>query len=93
MSPLGACNKLKILTIDGLKLAEIDLSPLSHCIELEFLKLDDNEIASLDVTSLFECTSLTNFQIDRIQLTTTLIRDIEEWPEGVRKHRKRFRSG
>ncbi|MHA3962303.1 MAG: leucine-rich repeat domain-containing protein [Candidatus Thorarchaeota archaeon SMTZ1-45] len=92
LSPLSECRDLKILTIDGMSLKEVELSPLKNCTKLEFLKLDDNELISLDVTPLFECKSLTEFPIDKIELTTTLSRSIEEWPEGIRKHRKRFRK-
>jgi hypothetical protein len=73
-------------------LERLDLYPLKDCLRLEFLKVDDNEFESLDVTPLFDCKSLTNFPIDKIELTSTLKREIEEWPQGVRKHRKRFRN-
>lgn len=92
LSPLSECRDLKILTIDGMGLREVELSPLKNCTKLEFLKLDDNELISLDVTPLFECKSLTDFPIDKIEFTTTLSQPIEDWPEGVRKHRKRFRK-
>ena len=92
LSPLSESRDLKILTIDGMGLREAELSPLKNCTKLEFLKLDDNELISLDVTPLFECKSLTDFPIDKIELTTTLSRPIEDWPEGVRKHAKRFRK-
>jgi hypothetical protein len=92
LSPLSECRSLKILTIDGMGLSEIDLSPLKNCTKLEFLKLDENELISLDVTPLFECKSLTNFPIDKIELKTTLSSEIEDWPEGIRKHAKRFRK-
>jgi hypothetical protein len=92
LSPLAECKDLKILTIDGMNLREIDLSPLKNCTKLEFLKLDDNELISLDVTPLFDCKSLIDFPIDKIELTTTLSREVEDWPEGVRKHTKKFRK-
>ncbi|MHA1422835.1 MAG: leucine-rich repeat domain-containing protein [Candidatus Thorarchaeota archaeon] len=91
LSPLSECRDLKILTIDGMNLKEIDLSPLSDCIKLEFLKIEDEELKSLDITPLFGCSSLTDFSIGRVELTTTLNRKIEVWPEGIRKHRKRIR--
>lgn len=92
LSPLSECKDLKILTIDCMKLKEVNLEPLEGCRKLEFLKLNDNEIESLDITPLFECGSLTDFEIDKVELTTTLNREIEDWPIGVRKHRKRFRK-
>ena len=92
LTPLSTLSNLKILTIDDMKLQEVDLSPLENCKKLEFLKLDDNELISLDVTPLFECRSLIDFPIDRIELTTTLPQEIEDWPEGVRKNAKRFRK-
>ncbi len=90
LSPLSECTDLKILTIDGMGLREVELSPLKNCIKLECLKLDDNELISLDVTPLFECKSLTDFPIDKIELTTTLSQAIEDWPEGVRKQKRRI---
>ena len=92
LSPLSECRNLRILTLDGMELREVDLSPLENCPKLEFLKLDDNKLISLDVTPLFGCKSLTDFPIDSIDLTATLIRAIEDWPEGIRKHAKRFRK-
>ena len=92
LNPLSDCRDLKILTIDNMKLKEVDLSPLEDCNELEFLKLNDNEIESLDITPLIDCAHLTDFEIDGIDLTTTLIREVEDWPEGVRKHKRRFRK-
>jgi hypothetical protein len=91
LSPLSGCSELKILTIDGMKLKEIDLSPLRNCVKLELLKVDSNEIITLDITPLFECEKLTEFNVDRIVLTSTLMRDVEEWPMGIRKHKKKFR--
>jgi Leucine-rich repeat (LRR) protein len=92
LSPLSECRDLKILNIDDMKLTDVDLSPLSGCRELEFLKLNDNELNSVDITPLFECDKLNLLEIDRITLTTTLNREIEDWPKGVRKHRKKFRK-
>jgi Leucine-rich repeat (LRR) protein len=92
LSPLSECRDLKILNIDDMKLTDVDLSPLSGCRELEFLKLNDNELESIDITPLFECDKLDLLEIDRITLTTTLNREIEDWPKGVRKHKKRFRK-
>lgn len=91
LSPISECKEMEVLNIDGMNLREIDLSPLRGFTKLWFLKLDENEFTSLDITPLFECTSLTNLQIDNIELTTTIILPIEDWPEGVRKHKKRFR--
>ncbi len=92
LSPISECKDMEVLNIDGMNLREIDLSPLRGFTKLWFLKLDDNEFTSLDITPLFDCVSLTDFQIDNIQLTTTLCRDIEEWPKGVRKHKRKFRE-
>ncbi|MHA2024662.1 MAG: leucine-rich repeat domain-containing protein [Candidatus Thorarchaeota archaeon] len=92
LSPLSECRDLKILTIDCMKLTDVDLSPLSGCRELEFLKLNDNELDSIDITPLFECDKLDLLEIDRITLTTTLNREIEDWPKGVRKHKRRIRK-
>ena len=47
---------------------------------------------SVDITPLFECKSLTKFEVDRIELTTTVDFPIEDWPEGIRKHRKKIRK-
>lgn len=91
LSPLAECRNLKILTIDGMKLTGVDLSPLRACTELEFLKLDDNEFETLDITPLFECEKLTEFNVDKIDLITTIPRDIEDWPKGIRKHKKKIR--
>lgn len=92
LSPLSECRDLKILTIDCMKLTDVDLSPLSGCRELEFLKLNDNELDSVEVSPLFECDKLDLLEIDGIDLTTTLNREIEDWPKGVRKHRRRIRK-
>lgn len=90
LSPLSECSDLKILTIDDMKLTEVNLHPLSSCRDLEFLKLNDNDLEFVDVTPLFECEKLDLLEIDRIKLTTTLNREVEDWPEGVRKHSKRI---
>ena len=92
LSPISECKEMEVLNVDGMNLREIDLSPLRGFTKLWFLKLDDNEFTSLDITPLFECVSLADFQIDNIELTTILSRPIEEWPQGVRKHRKKFRK-
>jgi hypothetical protein len=92
LSPLSVCRDLKILTIDCMKLTEVDLSPLRGCRELEFLKLNDNEIDSLDITPLIECEHLTDFEIGWVDLITTSNREIEDWPKGLRKHRRKFRK-
>lgn len=92
LKPLSKLRKLKILTIDDMHLKEVDLEPLRNCKKLEFLKLNDNELKTLDVTPLFECQELSDFEIDDIELTTTIDRDIETWPSGLRKHRKKFRK-
>ena len=92
LSPISECRDMEVLNIDGMNLREIDLSPLKGFTKLWFLKLDDNEFTSLDITPLFECELLTEFNIDRIELTTTLMRDVDEWPKGIRKHKKKFRN-
>ena len=92
LSPLSECRDLEILTIDGMKLREVDLSPLENCSKLKFLKLNDNEMSSVDITPLFECKQLIDFEIDRIDLITNLNREIEDWPEGVRKYKRFFKA-
>ncbi len=92
LKPLELLKNLEILTIDDMKLTEVDLSPLENCSKLKFLKLNDNEMESLEITPLFNCKQLTEFEIDRIELTTTLDREIDGWAKGVRKHKKRFRK-
>ncbi|MFW9788109.1 MAG: leucine-rich repeat domain-containing protein [Candidatus Thorarchaeota archaeon] len=92
LSPISECKDLEVLNIDDMNLREIDLSPLRGFAKLWFLKLDDNDLVSLDITPLFECKSLTEFTLDRIELTTTMSRPIEEWPKGVRTHKKKFRK-
>ncbi len=92
LSPISECRELEVLNVDSMNLREIDLSPLRGFTKLWFLKLDDNEFTSLDITPLFECESLTEFPIDNVELTTTISREIEDWPKGVRKHRKKFRK-
>lgn len=89
---LSSCTHLTALNLGGMKLKEVDLSPLKFCTELEILQLHDNELESLDITPLFECRDLVDFEIDGIELITSLDREIDQWPEGVRKHRKRFRK-
>ena len=89
--PLSSLSELKILTVDKMGLREIDLSPLANCPRLEFLKINDNEIESIDITPLYECKSLTDFEIDNVRLLTTVDRPIEDWPEGIRKHRRKIR--
>lgn len=91
LEPLSSLPDLKILTIDNMYLTEVDLSPLKNCTKLEFLKVNDNQIKSIDITPLSECKSLTDFEVDRIDLVTTLELEINDWPEGIRKHRKRIR--
>ena len=92
LSPISGCKDLEVLNIDCMDLREIDLSPLRGFTKLWFLKLEDNDLVSLDITPLFECISLTEFTLDRIELTTTMSRPIEDWPKGVRKHKKKFRK-
>ena len=91
LKPLELLKNLEILTIDDMKLTEVDLSPLENCSKLKFLKLNDNEMESLDITPLFDCKQLTEFEIDRIELTTTLDREIDDWQVGIQKHRRKIR--
>ena len=92
LTPLSTLPKLKILTIDDMRLKEVDLSPLENCKQLEFLKLNDNEMRSVDITPLFECKSLDKLEIDNIQLVTDLDFPIEDWPKGIQKHKRKIRK-
>lgn len=91
LEPLSSLLDLTILTIDNMNLEEVDLFPLRNCTKLEFLKLNDNEMKSVEITPLYECRSLTNFEVDNIILTMTTDRQIEDWPEGIQKHKKKIR--